>query len=116
MRFYIGGKSSSQSAALCVNSGVTMKAIWNGKVIAQSDETVIVESNHYFPRSSIVDEYFSGSSKTTHCPWKGDSNYFNIEVDGSSNLNGAWSYLEPKEAAKEIANMVAFWNGVEVIE
>ena len=93
-----------------------MKAIWNGKVIAQSDKTIIVESNHYFPRNSIVDEYFTGSIKTTHCPWKGDSSYFNIKVDGSSNLNGAWSYLEPKETAEEIADMVAFWNGVEVIE
>ena len=93
-----------------------MKATWNGKVIAESDETVIVESNHYFPRNSIVNEYFAVSNKTTHCPWKGDSSYFNIEVDGSPNLNGAWYYSKPKEAAKEIANMVAFWNGVEITE
>jgi uncharacterized protein (DUF427 family) len=93
-----------------------MKATWNGKVIAQSDETVIVESNHYFPRSSIIGEHFAESSKTTHCPWKGDSNYFNIEVAGSLYLNGAWYYSNPKEAAKEIANMVAFWNGVEITE
>jgi uncharacterized protein (DUF427 family) len=91
-----------------------MKAIWNAKVIAESDETVIVESNHYFPRNSILDEHFTESSKTTHCPWKGDASYFNIEVDGSSNPNCAWSYLTPKEAAKEIENMVAFWGGVEV--
>lgn len=93
-----------------------MKATWNGRVIAESHETVIVESNHYFPRSSIVDEYFTASSKTTHCPWKGDATYFNIEVDGSPNVNGAWYYLKPKEAAKEIANRVAFWNGVEITE
>jgi uncharacterized protein (DUF427 family) len=104
------------SALLSFNSGDAMKAIWNGRVIAESDETVIVESNHYFPRNSIVQEFYSQSNKTTHCPWKGDASYFNIEVDGSSNQNGAWFYVEPKEAAKEIANMVAFWNGIEVIE
>jgi uncharacterized protein (DUF427 family) len=93
-----------------------MKAIWNGQVIAESDETIIVESNHYFPRNSIVEAFYSQSNKTTHCPWKGDASYFNIEVDGSSNQNGAWSYLEPKEGAKEIANMLAFWNGIEVTE
>ena len=86
------------------------------RALAESDDTVIIESNHYFPRSSIVGKYFSESSNTTHCPWKGDANYFNIEVGGSPNLNGAWYYSNPTEAAIEIASMVAFWNGVEITE
>ncbi|MEM8498044.1 MAG: DUF427 domain-containing protein [Pseudomonadota bacterium] len=93
-----------------------MKAIWNGKVIAESSETVVVESNHYFPRSSIIGEYFTESSKTTHCPWKGDANYFNIEVDGESFPDGAWYYSEPKEAAQSISNRVAFYSAVKVEE
>lgn len=93
-----------------------MKAIWNGKIIAQSDNTVIVESNHYFPRHSIVNEYFSESSKTTYCPWKGSASYLDIDVNGSVNAHGAWHYPEPKQAAENIAGRVAFWNGVEVTE
>jgi uncharacterized protein (DUF427 family) len=83
-----------------------MQAIWNGKVIAQSDETVVVESNHYFPRSSLADECFSQSNKSTHCPWKGDATYLSVTV--------AWFYASPKDAAKEIAGMVSFWRGVKV--
>jgi len=91
-----------------------MKAIWNGKVIAQSDETIIIESNHYFPRDSIVSEFYIESSKTTHCPWKGDASYFSIVIDGKTNLDAAWYYPNPKDAAKEITGMVAFWHGVTV--
>lgn len=93
-----------------------MKAIWNGQVIAESDDTVVVESNHYFPRDSIVSDYYTDSSKTSFCPWKGTANYLNIEVDGKRNEDGAWYYAKPKEAAKEITGRVAFWKGVLVSE
>jgi len=91
-----------------------MKAIWKGTVIAQSDETVIVESNHYFPRGSLHNEYFTSSSKTTYCGWKGEANYFSVTVEGETNEDAAWYYENPKDAAKEILGMVAFWRGVEV--
>jgi uncharacterized protein (DUF427 family) len=91
-----------------------MKAIWKGKVIAESDKTIIIESNHYFPRNSISSEYFSKSDTTTHCPWKGDASYFSVTVDGETNQDAAWYYPAPKEAANEISGMVAFWRGVEV--
>ena len=91
-----------------------MKAIWNGQVIAESDQTVVVESNHYFPESAINKEYFKASDSTTHCPWKGDAHYYSVVVDGEQNTDAAWFYPEPKEAAKEITGMVAFWRGVEV--
>ena len=93
-----------------------MKAIWNGKIIAESANTVVVESNHYFPRDSIVGRYFIESSHTSYCPWKGTANYFNVEVDGDLNENGAWYYPVPKEAAENITGRVAFWNGIEVTE
>ncbi len=93
-----------------------MKAIWNGRVIAESDATVVVESNHYFPRASIYGEYFEESSTTTHCPWKGDAQYFSVVVDGEKNLDAAWHYPDPKPAAKEISGRIAFWRGVEVTE
>jgi uncharacterized protein (DUF427 family) len=93
-----------------------MKAIWKDTVVAESDETIIIESNHYFPRSSIISQYFSESSKTTHCPWKGDASYLSILIDGETNQDAAWYYPRPKEAAKEIEGMVAFWRGVEVTE
>ncbi len=91
-----------------------MKAMWKGEVIAKSDETIIIESNHYFPRHSIVDDYFSESKKSTHCPWKGDASYLSITVNGEINQDAAWYYPSPKDAAKEIAGMVAFWRGVEI--
>ena len=94
----------------------TMKATWNGTVIAQSDATVVVESNHYFPKDSIVSEHFADSAKTTYCPWKGDSSYFSVTVDGKTNPDAAWYYPNPKDGAIEIKGMVAFWRGVEVSE
>ncbi len=90
------------------------KATWNGVIVAESDETVIVEGNHYFPPSSVRREYFSETDQTTVCPWKGTANYFSIEVDGKVNENAAWEYRQPKEAASEIAGHVAFWKGVRV--
>lgn len=93
-----------------------MKAVWKGQVIAESESTVIVESNHYFPKESIHQDYFTESNKTTHCGWKGDASYFSVTVGGEINQDAAWYYSKPKSAAKEITGMVAFWRGVEVIE
>jgi uncharacterized protein (DUF427 family) len=93
-----------------------MKALWNNKVIAQSDAVKVVEGNHYFPKESIHQEYFVQTSHTSFCPWKGSASYFTITVDGVVNENGAWCYAEPKEAADKIKGYVAFWNGVQVID
>ncbi len=93
-----------------------MKAIFNGTVIAESDDTVVVEGNHYFPASSLVREHFSDSDHSTHCPWKGDASYYHVEVDGQVSKNGAWFYPETLEKAENIKGRVAFWNGIEVSE
>ncbi len=93
-----------------------MKAIWNGKVLAESDETVVVENNHYFPVNSINQEYFIESDHHTTCPWKGLASYYSIQVDGEVNQNAAWYYPNPKDAAKQIKDRVAFWKGVQVTE
>lgn len=91
-----------------------MKAIWRGQVIAESQDTVQVEGNHYFPPESLKDDFFVASDATTVCPWKGRASYFDIVVDGETNREAAWVYREPKPAASEIKDHVAFWNGVEV--
>jgi len=93
-----------------------MKAIYNGKVLAESQDTIVIENNHYFPEESLNKTYFKDSAKHTTCPWKGEASYFSIEVDGKSNPDAAWYYPEPKDAAKEIKNHVAFWRGVEVVD
>lgn len=91
-----------------------MKAIYNGKVLAESQETIVIENNHYFPADSLNREYFEESSKHTTCPWKGEASYYTVEVDGERNPDSAWYYPEPKDAAKEIKGYVAFWKGIEV--
>lgn len=91
-----------------------MKATWQGTVLAQSDDTVVVEGNHYFPKSAIKREYFKDSETHSVCPWKGTASYYTIEVDGTRNPDAAWYYPEPKEAAAEIKDRIAFWKGVEV--
>lgn len=91
-----------------------MKASWNGTVIAQSDDTVVVEGNHYFPVAAIKQEHFEKSDKTTVCPWKGTANYYHVTVDGQKNADAAWYYATPKDAASEISDRVAFWRGIEV--
>lgn len=91
-----------------------MKAVWQGAVLAESDQTVVVEGNHYFPPDSIKREYFKPSDTHTHCPWKGDASYYHVEVAGQVNQDAAWYYPEPKSAAQQIANHVAFWRGVQV--
>lgn len=90
------------------------KAIWNGVVLAESNETVIVEGNHYFPPESVNMEYFKPSDTHTTCPWKGLASYYTIEVDGKTNPDAAWYYPEPKTAAKHVTGRVAFWKGVVV--
>ncbi|GAB5557052.1 MAG: DUF427 domain-containing protein [Schleiferiaceae bacterium] len=93
-----------------------MKAIWKGQVIAESDHTVSVEGNAYFPVDSIKKEFFEDSSTHSVCPWKGVASYYNVVVDGEKNPSAAWYYPEPKDAAAEIKDHVAFWRGVEVVE
>jgi len=93
-----------------------MKAIWNGQVIAESDNTLVVENNHYFPKDSIKKEYFSVSETHTVCPWKGTASYFSVDVNGNSNKDAAWYYPTPSELAKNIKNYVAFWKGIEVVK
>ena len=91
-----------------------MQAIWNGTLLAESDDTVVVEGNHYFyfPRESLREEYFRESTRHTTCPWKGEASYLTVVVDGAENPNAAWYYPEPKPAAEEITDRVAFWHGV----
>lgn len=91
-----------------------MKAIWNNRTIAESDETIVVENNHYFPNDSVNKEYLKESDTHTVCVWKGTASYYTLEVDGKTNKDAAWYYPNPKEAAKNIAGYVAFWRGVEV--
>lgn len=91
-----------------------MKAIWNDVVIAESDKTVVVEGNHYFPLDAIKQAYFKDSQHTSTCGWKGLANYFSVEVNGKENINAAWIYKTPLEAANNIKNYVAFWKGITV--
>ena len=93
-----------------------MKAIWNDKILAESDDTVVVEGNHYFPADSINREYFAPSETHTVCGWKGTASYYDVSVDGEINKDAAWFYPTPEDAAKEIENRVAFWKGVTIIE
>lgn len=93
-----------------------MKAIWNGKTLAESNATLIIEGNHYFPPESINESYFEKSDYTTNCPWKGEASYFTLKVGGKENKNAAWYYTDTKSAANEIKNYVAFWKGVEINE
>jgi uncharacterized protein (DUF427 family) len=90
------------------------KAIWNGGVLAESDQTIIIEGNHYFPPESLNQAYFQTSRTHTTCPWKGQASYFTVEVDGQTNRDAAWVYPNPKDAAAEIKDYVAFWRGVRV--
>lgn len=91
-----------------------MKATWNGRVIADSNDTVVVEGNHYFPVDSLAREFLVESETVSTCPWKGTANYYSLEVDGEANRDAAWYYAEPKPGAAEIKGRVAFWKGVQV--
>lgn len=90
------------------------KAVWNGKVIAESDTTVVVEGNHYFPADTIDAEFFMDSSASSVCHWKGTASYYDVVVDGEINKGAAWYYSQPKDAAANIKDYVAFWRGVQV--
>ncbi len=90
------------------------KATWSGAVIAESDNTVMVEGNHYFPIDSVNADILEPSAKHTSCPWKGEASYYSLNVDGNVNADAAWFYPTPKDAAKEIKGHVAFWRGVTV--
>ena len=90
------------------------RATWNGKVIAESDTTEIVEGNVYFPENSLKREFFRPSSTTSTCPWKGQARYLSLYIDGQDNPDAAWYYPDPKPAARKIKGYVAFWRGVEV--
>jgi uncharacterized protein (DUF427 family) len=89
-------------------------ATWNGTVLAESTDTVVVEGNHYFPRSSVRDGVLVDNPRTTVCPWKGTAAYYDVVVDGRTNEAAAWTYPQPKDAAAQIKDHVAFWKGVVV--
>ncbi|WP_295449824.1 DUF427 domain-containing protein [uncultured Thiodictyon sp.] len=91
-----------------------MRATWKDAVLAESEDTVVIEGNHYFPAESINRQYFRESSMKSVCPWKGEASYYDILVDGETNKDAAWYYPGPKDAAKEIKGRVAFWKGVRV--
>jgi uncharacterized protein (DUF427 family) len=112
-------KCDRASAALLVaegaQTGSTMaRAIWNGRVVAESETTETVEGNVYFPEASLRREYFRSSSTTSTCPWKGQARYMSLLIDGQDNPDAAWYYPDPKPAARKIRGFVAFWRGVEV--
>ena len=91
-----------------------MKATWNGAVIAQSDDTVVVEGNHYFPADSLNRDYVTFSNHKTTCAWKGQASYYSLMVDGELNADAGWYYLDPKPEAEMVRGRVAFWKGVQV--
>ncbi len=90
------------------------RAMWNGVILAQSDDTVVVEGNHYFPPESIDRQFFKPSDHTSVCPWKGEAGYYHVEAEGVTNEDAAWYYGDPKPAAAEIKGRIAFWKGVKV--
>ena len=93
-----------------------MKAVWQGEVLAESEDTVVVEGNHYFPPSSVKSASFTSSDHTSFCPWKGTASYYDVHAAGKTNENAAWYYPDPMDAAAEIKDRIAFWKGVDVIE
>ena len=93
-----------------------MKAIWNNEVIAESNETILLENNHYFPIKSVKLEYLQSCETTSTCHWKGKASYYDLQVKGMLNKDAAWYYPEPKAAASQIKDYVAFWKGVKITE
>jgi len=90
------------------------RAVWNGQVIAESDDLVNIENNYYFPVSSVNKDLISESGTTSYCPWKGTANYYSVNVDGKENKDAIWYYADPSDAAKAIRDRVAFWKGVQI--
>ena len=109
-------RSSVMLRKQLLHRGIFMKAIWNGQVIAESENTVVVENNHYFPADSIRREFFSPNDQKTFCPWKGEASYYDLIVGEEKNKGAAWHYPAPKSAAAEIKDRVAFWRGVKVVD
>ena len=95
---------------------MTMRAIWQDTVIAESDDSVVVEGNHYFPRDSVLADYLLVSERHSVCPWKGEASYFSVRVGDQTNPDAAWYYPAPFEAAEQIKDRVAFWHGIDVVE
>ena len=93
-----------------------MKAVWNNQVIAESDQTIVIENNHYFPKDSVKAEFLKPTDIHTTCHWKGKASYYSLEVNGKENQDAAWYYPDPKPAAAEIKDYIAFWKGVKVTE
>jgi uncharacterized protein (DUF427 family) len=93
-----------------------VRAIWNGQVIAESEDTVMVEGNHYFPRDAVNATFLKDSNKTTVCSWKGQASYHTLEVGGQMNNDAAWFYPDPKKPASSIKDRIAFWRGVTIEE
>jgi len=93
-----------------------MKAIWNDTIIAESDATVVIENNHYFPSESVNKQYLKSSDTHTHCPWKGEASYYSIQVGDKTNVDAAWYYPKTSHAAKPIEGYIAFWKGVTVTD
>ena len=93
-----------------------MKAIWNGKILAESNKTIVVENNHYFPPSAINRDFFKQSQTHPTCPWKGEASYYDLVVDEEINKDAAWYYPETSELARNIKGYIAFWKGVEIKE
>lgn len=93
-----------------------MKAVWNHTVIAESDDTVLVEGNHYFPASTLKREYTSFSNHKTMCPWKGEAHYLSLLVNGEMNPDAVWYYPDPKSGAEAVKDRAAFWKGVQILE
>lgn len=93
-----------------------MKAVWNGAVLAESSTTVVVDGNHYFPAAAIKQEYFLASATQTTCAWKGTASYYSVQVDGKTNADAAWFYPDPKPAAAELKDHVAFWRGIDILD
>lgn len=91
-----------------------MKATWNGQILAQSDQTIMIENNHYFPPDSVNRHYLRESARRSTCPWKGEAHYYDVVVGEKESTDAAWSYPSPKEAAREITDYIAFWKGVTV--
>ncbi len=93
-----------------------MKAIWNGQILAESDQTVLLEGNHYFPHEAVRQEFLLPSDTHTTCPWKGVASYYHVKVGDQINRDAAWYYPEPSQAAQQIKGHIAFWKGVQVVE
>jgi uncharacterized protein (DUF427 family) len=111
---FIANSAYKSSASGHFYEGFPMKAVWNGVVVAESDDTVVVEGNHYFPESALHRDYFTFSNHKTTCAWKGQASYLSLLVNGEMNTDAAWFYADPKPEAEEIKGRVAFWKGVKV--